>query len=673
MPHPDRIGPPPPTDADTVGMMKPNDIGTLASVGAVRLSPDGGLVAYTVVRIDLDGNRYREQIWLAPTVGGAAPEPFSSGKDRDRYPEWSPDGRRLAYITNEPGVTETTVWIAPLGTGSPVPLTTFSDAVTALAWSPDGTWLAVTARTPDPRFTGEVSRQPPRRIERFFSRLDTVGWLHGRHAHIHLVATDGSGEQRDLTPGEFEHEGAAWSPDGRTVVFSAARHDRWDLDLANDIYAADVESGQLRVLTDGDGIYHGPVVSPDGRRVVFVGAENPETTPHNNQPGVLDLESGKRIWFGTDLDRTFEPYPSPGAPVWCSDDRLLVAVEDRGNLHLYEVTADGESSPALVVGGERTVTAFDANASIVAFAATQTNRPSELIVHSSDGERTVTDVAGRFVTRCRPQPAERFTAVSPDGAEVDAWIVTPPGLDATRRYPVLLNVHGGPFTQTGNRFFDEAQIQAAAGYVVLLSNPRGSSGRDTAWGRAICGPNDRFDPGTGWGSVDADDVMAVLDTALERFPFIDGDRAGLLGGSYGGYMTSWIVGHSNRFKAACSERAVNNLLSLEWNSDIGTMFRTEIGVSHLDDPAEYLRQSPITYVRDIVTPLLILHSEDDLRCPITQAEEFFVALRSLGKDVEFYRFPGESHELSRSGSPVHRVQRAEIILEFFDRHLGNIA
>jgi dipeptidyl aminopeptidase/acylaminoacyl peptidase len=167
--------------------------------------------------------------------------------------------------------------------------------------------------------------------------------------------------------------------------------------------------------------------------------------------------------------------------------------------------------------------------------------------------------------------------------------------------------------------------------------------------------------------------MAVLDTALERFPFIDGDRAGLLGGSYGGYMTSWIVGHSNRFKAACSERAVNNLLSLEWNSDIGTMFRTEIGVSHLDDPAEYLRQSPITYVRDIVTPLLILHSEDDLRCPITQAEEFFVALRSLGKDVEFYRFPGESHELSRSGSPVHRVQRAEIILEFFDRHLGNIA
>jgi dipeptidyl aminopeptidase/acylaminoacyl peptidase len=653
--------------------MKPNDIAALTNVGAVRLSPDGALVAYTVLRMDLDGNRYREQVWLASIEGGGAPMPFSSGQNRDRHPAWSPDSRRVAFVTIEPGKTETTVWVAPLGAGSTVPLSTFPDAVTALAWAPDGAWLAVTARTPDVRFTGEPSRQPTRRIERFFSRLDTVGWLHGRHTHVHLVAADGSGEQRDLTPGEFEHDEASWSPDGSTIVFSAARHDRWDLDLAVDVYAVDVASGQVRALTDGDGRYSAPVVSPDGRRVAFVGAENPETSPHNLQPGVIDLDSGKRIWFGTNVDRTFGPYPSVGAPVWLDDNRLLVPVEDHGNVHLYEVGAEGDSSPVVAIGGERTVTAFDADATTIAFAATTSERPSELFIRTEDRERVVSDVAGHFVARCQPQPAERFTAVSPDGAEVDAWIVTPPLLDRSRRHPVLLNVHGGPFTQTGNRFFDEAQVQAAAGYVVLLSNPRGSSGRDTAWGRAICGPADRFDPGTGWGSVDADDVMAVLDTALERFPFIDGDRAGLLGGSYGGYMTSWIVGHSRRFKAACSERAVNNLLSLEWNSDLATVFRTELGVSHLDDPAEYLRRSPITYVRDIDTPLLVLHSEDDLRCPITQAEEFFVALRTLGKEVEFYRFPAESHELSRSGSPVHRIQRAEIILEFFDRHLGPTA
>jgi dipeptidyl aminopeptidase/acylaminoacyl peptidase len=269
----------------------------------------------------------------------------------------------------------------------------------------------------------------------------------------------------------------------------------------------------------------------------------------------------------------------------------------------------------------------------------------------------------------RPRPAERFTAPSTAGAEVDAWIVTPPDFDASRSYPALLNIHGGPFTQYGNRFFDEAQVQAAAGYIVLMANPRGSSGRDEAWGRAICGPKDRFGPGTGWGSVDAEDVIAVVEEALRRFPFIDPERLGVLGGSYGGYMTSWLVSHDHRFKAACSERACNNLLTMEWTSDIATSFRTELGVDHLTDPAEYLARSPITYVRDVHTPLLIIHSEDDLRCPIEQAEQMFVAMRLLGKEVEFHRFPAESHELSRSGSPVHRQQRFELILDWFGRHL----
>jgi dipeptidyl aminopeptidase/acylaminoacyl peptidase len=237
---------------------------------------------------------------------------------------------------------------------------------------------------------------------------------------------------------------------------------------------------------------------------------------------------------------------------------------------------------------------------------------------------------------------------------------------------MLVNIHGGPFTQFGNRFFDEAQVQAAAGYVVVLSNPRGGSGRDTAWGRAVAGAKSRVLPGTGWGSVDADDVLTVVDTVLARYPAVDPARVGVLGGSYGGYLTSWLVGHTDRFRAACSERAVNNLLSLEWTSDIATVFRTEIGVSHLDDPSEYVRMSPVTYVRAFDTPLLIIHSEDDLRCPISQAEELFVALRLLRKDVEFVRFPAESHELTRSGSPVHRRQRFELLLEFFAKHLGPV-
>ncbi len=236
---------------------------------------------------------------------------------------------------------------------------------------------------------------------------------------------------------------------------------------------------------------------------------------------------------------------------------------------------------------------------------------------------------------------------------------------------MLLNVHGGPFTQYGNGYFDEAQVQAAAGYVVVMCNPRGSSGREQSWGQAINGPQHPVAPGAGWGSVDVEDVLAVLDEALRRFPVCDPDRVGMLGGSYGGYMATWLAGHhGDRFRAICSERSVNNLLSEEWTSDIATAFKSELGPSHLDVPEEYLRMSPITYVRDISTPMLILHSEDDLRCPISQAEELFVALRLLGKEVEFVRFPAEGHELTRSGAPLHRVQRAEIILAYFARHLG---
>ena len=226
----------------------------------------------------------------------------------------------------------------------------------------------------------------------------------------------------------------------------------------------------------------------------------------------------------------------------------------------------------------------------------------------------------------------------------------PEGFEPRRKYPVLLNVHGGPFTQYGETFFDEAQMQAAAGFVTVMSNPRGGSGRDTAWAQAILGPKHPVAPGTGWGSVDVDDVMAVLDATLERYRFCDADRVGMLGGSYGGYMATTLAGRfGDRFRGICSERAVNNTLSEEWSSDIGSVFRTEHGPSYFDDPEEYARISPIRYARDIDVPLLILHSENDLRCPIIQAEELFMALRLQGKDVTFYRFPGEGHELDALG------------------------
>jgi dipeptidyl aminopeptidase/acylaminoacyl peptidase len=221
-----------------------------------------------------------------------------------------------------------------------------------------------------------------------------------------------------------------------------------------------------------------------------------------------------------------------------------------------------------------------------------------------------------------------------------------------------------------NKFFDEFQIQAGAGFGVVYCNPRGSSGYSEAWARAIRWPEAPTDPGSGWGGVDYADVMACAEEAARLFPWVDAERLGVLGGSYGGYMTSWIVGHSGRFKAACSERACNNLLSLDQTSDIASVFRTYIGRSHLEAPEAYLGHSPISFVQEMSTPLLILHSEQDLRCPIGQAEELFVALRLLGRHPVMVRFPGESHELSRSGSPKHRTMRADLILEWFRAHLA---
>jgi dipeptidyl aminopeptidase/acylaminoacyl peptidase len=252
---------------------------------------------------------------------------------------------------------------------------------------------------------------------------------------------------------------------------------------------------------------------------------------------------------------------------------------------------------------------------------------------------------------------------------VEAWVMRPAGFKEGKTYPTILNVHGGPFSQYANRLFDEFQVQAGAGYAVVYANPRGSSGYGQSSARAIRGRTAAVEPGTGWGGIDYDDLMAVVDEALQRFPFIDGARLGVTGGSYGGYMTTWIAGHTDRFRATLSERACNNLVALDSSCDIATAFRSWVGVSHLDDPDEYRRQSPITYVRDINTPMLILHSEDDLRCPIAQADELFTSLRLLGRDVEMVRFPGESHELSRSGAPRHRVQRMDVMLDWFDRYL----
>jgi dipeptidyl aminopeptidase/acylaminoacyl peptidase len=650
--------------------VQPKDIYALVSVGAPRVSPDGSTIAFVVTRVDEAENRYRSQVWLVPADGSSAPLPYSNGEHGDGNPTWSPDGRRLAFTSRRQDK-HSTLHVRPVvGGGETVTLASLPESIGGLAWSPDGAWLAFTARARSDRYDGDDERKhAPRRITRFFSRLNDEGWVADRPQHVWVVPADGSAQPRDLTPGEFEFADPSWAPDSNRLVVSGATHDTWDLDLANDLLAVTLEEEPDAMpvpLTKERGRYAMPSWSPGGSLVAFLGTDDAMLEPANMRVGLLDVRTGEQKWVST-KDREYLPYGAAIAPQW-DEATVLVLMEDRGDVRLQRIPLGGGEESTVVDGEQVVVDARQAGGTL-AFAATTPTTLPEIYVLDAGGPRKLTSFGDAFARRAEPLPAERFTAPSTGGANVDAWVVTPPGFDPAQRYPALLMIHGGPFAQYANRFFDEVQLYASAGYVVLYANPRGSSGREDAWGQALRGPKARTVPGTGWGTVDYDDLMAVVDEALRRYPAIDPDRLGVLGGSYGGYMTSWIVSHTDRFRAACSERAVNNVLTLEYSSDIATAFRTMIGVTHLEDPTEYLSRSPISYAQRIHTPLLIIHSEDDLRCPIEQAEQLFVALRMLERDVEFVRFPAESHELSRSGSPVHRVQRAEIILEFFAKHL----
>lgn len=645
--------------------MEPHDITRIRFVSDPQIAPDGRTVAFVVTTLAEERDEYLSNIWTVSTEGGE-PRRFTTGPRRDTTPRWSPDGSRLAFISEREAGKKGQLHVMPAAGGEAIRLTDLRHGLGAPEWAPDGRRLAFAARVggpPEPESEEEKRKsKPPRIITTMKYRWNGEGFTYDRRLQVFVVGTDG-GEPRQLTEGDYDHTDPAWSPDGRSIVFTAARHDDRDHDDAADVWVVASDGGTPRRLTATRGPAAHAVFSPSGDTIAYLGRAQPNAFGHNVRVFVVPVAGGAPRCVTAGFDRSCSPLAM--APIWSpTGDAITFAAEDQGRLGVHRVPAGG-GTVTPVVGGDRVIGGFSISRDgrALAFAASDPVSPAEIAVCGADGagERPLTDLNREWKGAVALSRPERFR-FERAGMTVDAWIMKPFGFEAGKRYPLLLNVHGGPHAQYGYPFLDEFQVQAGAGYAVCYTNPRGSQGYGEAFTRAVVGD---------WGGGDVADVEAGLDEALRRFDWIDRDRLGLLGGSYGGFVTSWIVGHSTRFRAACSERAVNSHVTMFGSSDIGHLFNAgELGGARpWEDMAKYLERSPLTYARDITTPLLIIHSEDDLRCPIGEAEQLFMALKTLRREVMFVRFPDENHELSRSGKPRHRLERFRIILDWFGKYL----
>ncbi|HEU5188052.1 MAG TPA: S9 family peptidase [Methylomirabilota bacterium] len=647
--------------------MRPDDILKIRFVSDPRISPGGRRVAFVLTSLSQERDEYLSNIWMVDTTGGAPPRRFTTGPGRDTAPRWSPDGARLAFVSERERGKKGQLMVMPVEGGEALALTQLRNGVAAPAWSPDGTRLAFVSRVggwQEPESEEERKKSRPARVVTTLKyRFNGEGFIHDRPTHVFVVPAAG-GAPAQLTSGDCPDSDPAWSPDGHSIAFVSARHEDRDYDDATDLWMVPAAGGTPRRVTDTIGPAMHPAFSPDGRTLAYLGRRHQNEFGRNVRVFTVPVEGGAPRSLTDVLDRSCAPLDL--APIWSADGAWLTfAAEDAGALSVYRVrAAGGAPAPERVIGGERAVMGVSAATDgTLAFVVTDPVTPPEVATCAADGsgERHLTDFNAAWRAEVALARPERFR-FKRAGLTVDGWIMKPVGFTAEGRYPGLLNIHGGPHAQYGWVFFDEFQVQAGAGYAVVYTNPRGSQGYGEAFTRAVVGD---------WGGGDFADVMAGLDEALRRAPWIDPDRLGVLGGSYGGFLTSWTVGHTDRFRAACSERAVNYHPSMFGTSDIGHLFNeVEIGGLPWEMPDKYAERSPLTHAKNIHTPLLIIHSEDDLRCPIEQGEQLFVALKKQRKDAVFVRFPDENHELSRSGKPRHRLERFRIILDWFTRRLA---
>jgi dipeptidyl aminopeptidase/acylaminoacyl peptidase len=636
----------------------------MESVGSPQISPDGKTIIFTRTWVDKVKDQYRSNLWITDLDGTRIRE-LTSGARNDSSPEWSPEGKRIAFLSDRDGTNQLHVmW---LDTREVAQLTHLEQAPNNIKWSPDGKWIAFTSfvadtepilniKLPD-RPRGAEWARPAVIVDRLSWAADGRGPTPRGHTHLFVVDATLGGTPRQITSGKFNHTGFDWAPDGKTIYVGGIRKPEAEyLRGDSEIYAINLGSLEVKSLTDRKGPDGNPVVSPDGKLIAYVGYDDKMYTNHVSSLYLMNSDGTNKRLLAGNLDSSPQ-----GLNWWPTSNGLYFTVESKGKSDLCWVALADNTLKRSSTNTHLTGLAV-ANSGQVAAISSTLKEPGALVTFKLDNRADsvlkptkLVDVNTDVLANVKLGDWEELWYTSKDGLKVQGWLVKPANFEAGKKYPMVLWIHGGPWSMYSMGWSWAFQNFAASGYAVLFTNPRGSTG----YGQDFVNGIQYSYPGK-----DYDDLMAGVDAALAK-GFIDERNLFVCGGSGGGVLTAWIVGHTDRFAAAVSMRPVIN-----WHSFVGTTdgasWYYQFQKRPWEDPMEFAARSPLNYVANVKTPTMVMTGEADLRTPMGQSEEYYRALKMLKKETLLVRMPDEFHGWRR---PSHQIAQQLYLMAWFEKHM----
>ena len=656
------------TAADGVKRLQSIDVFQLEYADDVQISPDGSRIVYVRVSHDIMTDRARRNLWTI-NVDGTNHRPLRSESKNFQSPRWSPDGTRIAYVSALEGTPQ--LYVRWVDSGQTALLTNLVQAPGAIAWSPDGKSIAFTQfvpsgkaplASPPPKPEGAVWAPPVKVVDSVVYRADGEGYLNSGYSHVFIVSSEG-GTARQLTEGDFNDGGPlSFTPDSKRVVFAANRGEDWERDpQESEVFVVDIADGKLTQLTRRDGPDNSPVVSPDGRRIAYLGFDDRLQGYQLTHLYVMDADGGNARMVAPTLDLEVEN------PRWSADSRsLYFAYDERGVKKLGVLSLDGkmrtlaESVGGTDLGRPYTSGMYSvARNGRVAFTHNTPARPSDVATAAvGSGKRVLTSLnEDLFGNRTLGKVRELTWKSTHDQRDIQGWVITPPDFDAAKKYPLILEIHGGPFTAYGPNYTTELQLMASAGYIVLYANPRGSTSYGEAFGNLI----HHAYPGN-----DYDDLMSGVDALIAQGN-VDTNNLFVTGGSGGGVLTAWIVGKTDRVRAAVVAKPVINWSSFVLTADVPNFFyKYWFGAQPWEQPEQYWKRSPLSLVGNVKTPTMLLTGEADYRTPIAESEQYYQALKLRKVDTMMVRIPEASHGMV--ARPSNLIAKVDNILAWFEKY-----